>query len=350
MNRNTFLHAFCRAALSLAAAGLMLCAPSASAQQRLAPAQPQMENRSTPFAPATHCVSDFNGDGRTDMVFFNSSTAEWVIHNSDNTVSSLTFGAPGDRPLAADYDGDGVEDFTVIHNEGGKLHWQTLFSYGGVVSDVPWGMETDVPVQGDFDGDGKADYAVWRAGDGAWYILASSTGQTLVYEWGAVGDKPVPGDYDADGRTDAAVFRPSNNALYIYSSSDQVLHLQLWNQPFDKERDSFVSADYDADGKTDFAIYHALEGLWYILQSSTGKYRVEAFQDHSNCNPWEPMACHAGDVAIPADYNNDGRIDPAVWNYNDGMVTAQLGSNALLKFPAEKGLEMAPVSALFTIH
>lgn len=347
MSPNTFFNSFCRAAILLAAVGLMGGAQAASAQKRLAPAQPNSLKHSDPFAPVQYCASDFNGDRRTDMAFFNSSTAEWMIHNSDDTVSSLTYGAPGDRPLAADYDGDGIVDITVVHNDGGKLHWQTLFSYGGVISDVPWGLDTDVPVQGDFDGDGKADCAVWRPSNGFWYIRASSTGELMMFECGLSGDRAVPGDYDGDGRTDAATFRPGDNTFYLYSGSDQPLRQQLWQQPFNKDNASFVPADYDSDGRTDFAIFDTKDGLWYILESSTGKYRIEAFEANSNCAPWETLPCGVSGDAVPADYNNDGRIDPAVWNYNDGMVTAHISSNDLMKLTAEKGLEMTPVSALF---
>ncbi len=65
----------------------------------------------------------------------------------------------------------------------------------------------------DFDNDGKTDIAVWRPGDGNWYIRNSAIeGDVTIRQWGegSLWDIPVPGDYDGNGKTDIAVWRPGD--------------------------------------------------------------------------------------------------------------------------------------------
>ena len=59
-------------------------------------------------------------------------------------------------------------------------NWYILNSSTGTVTVRQWGASGDVPVAADYDGDGKADIAVWRPSDGNWYIINSSTGTVTV--------------------------------------------------------------------------------------------------------------------------------------------------------------------------
>ena len=54
-------------------------------------------------------------------------------------------------------------------------------------------------MQNDYDGDGKVDIAVWRDGNGDWYIRQSSrigqSDELRQVHWGQSGDIPVPAFY-----------------------------------------------------------------------------------------------------------------------------------------------------------
>jgi hypothetical protein len=123
----------------------------------------------------------------------------------------------------------------------------------------PWGSPGDKPVVADYDGDGKTDPAVFRPATGEWFVQRRDGFYAI--QFGAAEDKPVVGDYDGDGKADQAVFRPSNGVWYLWNSRDGFTAAQ-----FGVSTDLPAPADYDGDGKTDMTVYR--NGGWFILNSS----------------------------------------------------------------------------------
>jgi hypothetical protein len=197
------------------------------------------------------------------------------------------------RPRA-DLNGDGMSDLAVFRPGDGA--WWVYGQPGAV-----WfGQGGDVPVVGDYDGDGVADLAVFRPATGEWIIRNQRT-----VTFGQPDDVPVPADYNGDGKTDLAVFRPATGEWLIEGDAPVV-----WGMRGDVP----VPADYNGDGLAEIAVFRPTTGCWYVVGGTTLQWGM-----------W-------GDMPVPADYNGDGKADIAVYRPSTGWwyvaqgVMAQWGS------------------------
>jgi hypothetical protein len=243
--------------------------------------------------PLKNRVSDFDGDGHTDLSVYSPSSGTWSIEQSSNsTLAAASWGASGDLVEPGDFDGDGKADVAVWRPSNGT--WYIAKSTGGYAI-VNWGTQTDVPVPADYDADGKTDIAVWRPSTGTWYILRSTLGLEVL-NWGTAGDKPLTGDYDGDGKPDIGIWRPSSGTWYIIESSSSQVIVQNWGIASDKP----VVADFDKDGISDIGVFRPSNGTWYVINSASGSFTIVQFGT-------------VGDIPVPADYDGDSKADISVY-------------------------------------
>ncbi|MBA3631302.1 MAG: VCBS repeat-containing protein [Acidobacteria bacterium] len=238
---------------------------------------------------------DYDGDLKADVSVFRPDNGVWYILGSQNGPSGAAFGISTDKPVPADYDGDGKTDIAVYRSGVWYLQRSTAGFTG-----VAFGAAGDIPQPADFDGDGKAELAVFRPSNGFWYVYNLINNQFTAAAFGQFGDKPVVGDYDGDCRADYAVFRPSNGTWYVNRSTAGFFALQ-----FGESTDKPVPADYDGDNKTDVAVFRPSNGVWYLYRSTAGVGDI--------------TFGFGSDLPVPADYDGDGRADVAVFRPSNGV-------------------------------
>src|SRR5205085_6397540 len=113
----------------------------------------------------------------------------WWVSRSSAGVIAYTFGDRSDKPVPADYTGDGKADVAIFRPASGE--WFILRSEDASYYSFPFGTIGDVPAPGDYDGDGRSDATVFRPAISTWFVQRTTAG-TLIQNFGLIGDKPVP--------------------------------------------------------------------------------------------------------------------------------------------------------------
>jgi hypothetical protein len=271
---------------------------------------------------------DFNGDGKDDIAVLyddgkapdgRNATALWTFTSTgtdfanpvrewDSVVDGRSWAWARSKPVAGDFDGDGLDDVAVLYDNGqaanGDQHtalWvltntgegfsDPVRKWDSVVDGRSWAWARSKPVAGDFDGDGKDDVAVLydngKAADGRyrtalWTFTGTGTGFTdPAKKWDSIADtgssweadktKPLVGDFDGDGLDDVAALYDNGEAdngdrrttLCVFSSTgtdftDPVLG---WDSVVDGRRWPWarskpVAGDFDGDGTDDVAVLY----------------------------------------------------------------------------------------------
>jgi FG-GAP repeat protein/VCBS repeat protein len=247
------------------------------------------------------------------------------------------------RTLAADIDGDGLDDFIVGEpgNDSSYVFYAkgTLYFANSGQSGSHFG--TSVCRGGDLSGDGVCDYLAGSPD----YVDSSSTttgridafsgkdGSKLWSVNGAADSKygkslAEPGDLDGDGIADVVVGAPQHLdsggnqtgcAIVLSGATQNVIYKAFG----DNDNDTFghelhaVGGDIDNDGANDFIVgapqlLGSNVGYARTISGATGK-TLFTYTEHTS----DPYSMSDYGVAVcGGDFNNDGRTDVLIGGNN----------------------------------
>jgi hypothetical protein len=278
--------------------------------------------------PAPKPPTDLDGDGIGDLTVWRPGNGTWFTLTSSSGFSYAAQQAHqwgnqsnGDIPLMGDLDGDQISDLVIWRASSGTWFWLlSTQSYAPAAAGMKqWGNQSlgDIPMLAEMDGDGKMDLVLWRASDGMWYWLTSSSGYSYASygakQWGnsGLGDIPKVADTDGDGKAELIVWRASTGTWYWLTSVSgydysSMTGFQWGNQSLG---DVPMIGDIDGDGRTELTVWRASTGTWFWRSSTTNYQGLNGLQ-------WGNESL--GDIPLLTDLDGDGKVDLTVWRASNG--------------------------------
>ena len=263
--------------------------------------------------------ADFNGDGKSDLLWRNTSTGADVIWRSASNTSTQAVAAVADQNWkiagTGDFNGDGAADILWRNaSTGADTIWRgglnTQMQAVAALADLNW----KVAGVGDFNGDNKDDI-LWRniasGADAIWQSGLSTTVQAVAtvadLNWKITG----VGDFNGDGKDDILWRNSATGANTIWRDglNSQV---QAVVTVADQNWKAVGTGDFNGDGSDDILWRNTASGANTIWKSglNTQTQTVTSQVDLA----WR--------VTGTGDYNGDGK-DDILWRH------ASTGDNAL---------------------
>jgi hypothetical protein len=272
-----------------------------------------------------------NGDGKLDLAIANSnaSTVTILIGEGNGTFQTHADKATGAAPYdvaIADLNGDGKPDLAVVNSASDSA--SILLNQGGgefaAHVDYATSYSPEQVAIADFNRDGKPDLAVASAGSNAVSILLGNGNGTFQpqqeYPTANFDVSIAVGDFTGDGNLDLVTANASSASILLGTGTGA----------FQPHVDYAVGlapnwaaiADFNGDGKPDLAF--ADFGYGY---ASDAEVSILLGNGDGTFQPAVSYASGAGPYAVATgDFNQDGKQDLAVANFEANTVSILLGN------------------------
>lgn len=307
-------------------------------------------NVALPASARVEAMADFDGDGKSDILWRNTTTGRvsvWQLDGSTvvagavtgpvtNSGANLDLSSAWQVLGAADMTGDGKADILARNTSNGTLFlWQmdgrsvvsgantgTVMSGGlpGTLASASWNIEG----LADFSGDGKADVLIRNRSTGALFVWAMNGRNTVagastgaVMQNGAALSLPLAwqieatADFSGDGKADMLFRNQNTGQLAMWtmngtSAAGSMVQLNGATAVVPLSWSIAGSADLDGDDKADIIWRNPANG-----QTSTWLMNGAAVTSSAPVSYTEPNAIMNAQntVAGTNDYDGDGQAD-----------------------------------------
>ena len=183
----------------------------------------------------------------------------------------ITLGMSGDKPIAGDWDNDGIDTIGVFRPTQGKFYLRNTNSQGNADITATFGTNGDLPIAGDWNNDGIDTIGVYRPSEKRFFLSNSNTqignAPSFVYSIAMTGDIPIAGDWNNDGIDTIGVFRPGTSTFFLRNTNSQG-NADI-TATFGTNGDMPIIGDWNNDGIDTIGVYRPSTSTFFLSNSNT---------------------------------------------------------------------------------
>jgi Ca2+-binding RTX toxin-like protein len=277
------------------------------------------------FAAAPISAADFNGDGKSDILWRNTNSGEAYIYQMNgltvpNEGSVRTVSSDWQIAGTGDFNGDNKSDILWRNTNSGETYIYQM--NGFAVANEGYGRTVSSDWQiagtGDFNGDNKSDI-LWRNTNSGEAYIYQMNGLAVANE-GSVrnvsNDWKISGtgDFNGDGNSDILWRNVNSGSTYAY--------LMNGTSIIDEGEVRQVTTDWVIEGIDDFNNDSKSDILW--RNSNSGEayiYQMNGVAVGLEGSIGTVPITSGWNISGTGDYNGDFKAD-VLWRNNDGTVYA----------------------------